>query len=439
MLLASDALLELLKHVLHLFGNKVLNLRLELGELATDLVSSAASSALGLFELISNLLLDLRDGGNGDGVLGRLLLGGTFGGLVTTLVDNLTVVGRATTVPGEDVGGVGGNVRESTDGTDGNEVSLQLLGGDVSDSVGRVLGGLKGEVVGQETSNVGRGHGGTRDGVGGVLRADPGGKDVETGGEDVIALSVVGKVGTLVREGGSTDGDSILSSGRRVVARVCIVVTGGNGKVDAGVYGSVDSKIKSGRLAATKRHVGSRALEALLLALLGGADGVAVSLSGPLNTLDDIRHGARAVGAEDLYGVDVGLFGNTILLASNGAGAVGAVAVAILVSVAVGDGLAPVGAALEVDVLVVCASVDDVDVNTLTTVGGVEVLVPVAETQRVAVRDTGKTPGCVLLRLVVVITKGVDLGVTLDVVDLSDEVSGSTKAGTKYLNGAITC
>lgn len=55
-------------------------------------------------------------------------------------------------------------------------------------------------------------------------------------------------------------------------------------------------------------------------------------------------------------------------------------------------------------------------------------------------RDTGKTPGGVLLRLVVVTAKGVDLGVTLDVVNLSDDdVSGSAKAGTKYPNGTITC
>ena len=400
------------------------------------MVGSAASSALGLLELISDLLLDLRDGGDSDGVLGGLL-GGTLGGLVATLFNDLGVVGRTTAVPGEDVGGVGGNIRESTKGSDGNEVGLELLGCDVSDSVGRVLSRLEGEVVGQETSNVGRGHRCSRDGVGGVLRANPGGQDVQTGGEDVVALSVVGEVRTLVQEGGGTDSDSVLSSRGRVVAGVCVVITGGNGEVDAGVDGSVDSKVKSGRLATTKRHVGSRALEALLLTLLGGADSVVVSLSSPLNTLHDVGHGARAVGSEHLDGVDVGLLGDTVLLASNSAGAVGAVTVAILISIAVGNGLAPVGAALEVDVLVVGSGVDDVDVNTLTTVGRVEVLVPGTEAQRVAVRDTGKTPGGVLLGLVVVTSKGVDLGVTLDVVDLSDDdVSGSAKAGTKYLNGA---
>lgn len=114
-------------------------------------------------------------------------------------------------------------------------------------------------------------------------------------------------------------------------------------------------------------------------------------------------------------------------------------AVAILVSVSAGDGLAPMSASLKVNMLVVCAGVDDVDINTLTAVGRVEVLVPGTKAQRVAVRDTGKTPGGVLLGLVVVTTKGLDDGVTLDVVDLSEQVSGSAKAGTKYLNGVITC
>ena len=436
--MGSNTLLEFLEHVLHLFSDEILDLGLELGKLAADLMSSTAGSAPGLLELLSDLILNLGDGRDGDGVLSGLL-GGALSRLVATLLNNVGEVGRSSTVPGEDVGCVRGNIRKSTNGTDSDEVSLELLGGDVSDSIGRVLGGLEGEVVGQETSNVGRGHRGTRDGVGGVLRANPGGEDVQARGKDVVALSVVGEVRTLVAEGGGTNGDGVLGSRRRVVAGVCVVVTGGNGEVDAGIDGSVDGKVKSSGLATAKRHVGSRALEALLLALLGGADSVAVSLGGPLNTLDDVGHGARAVGAEDLDGVDVGLLGDTILLTSDGTRAVGAVTVAILISIAVRDGLAPVSTALEVDVLVVGTGVDDVDVDTLTTVGRVEVLVPRAEAQRVAVRDTGETPWGVLLRLVVV-AEGGDLRVTLDVGDLSDDhVIGRTKAGTKYPDGPITC
>ncbi len=404
-LVASDALLELLEHDLHLLGDEVLHLGLKVLELASDAVSVAASRLLGLLEVI----LDLGERGNGDAELRLVLLLDGLLDSVATLLNNLGVVGRATTVPGKDVLGVARDVGKSTDGGDRDEVSLELLGGDVGDSVGRVLGRLERQHVGKETSNVGRSHGGTRDGVGGVLRADPGGQDVETRGEDVVALSVVGEVGTLVKQSGGTDSDGILSRSRGVVAGVGVVVSGSDGKVDASINGSVDSKVESGRLATSQAHVGSASLEALLLTVLGGLDGLCVRLGSVLDALDDIGHGARAVGAEDLDGVDVRLLGDTVLLASNGAGAVGAVAVAILVSIAVGDGLAPLGATLKVDVLGVCASVDDVNVNTLTTVGGVEVLVPGAEAQGVAVRDTGETPWGVLLDLWLVVAESVDL------------------------------
>ena len=155
--------------------------------------------------------------------------------------------------------------------------------------------------------------------------------------------------------------------------------------MDASINGGIDSKVKSGRLATTKRHVGSRALEALLLAILGCLDSIVVSFSSPLNTLHDIGHGARAVGAEDLDGVDVGLLGNTVLLTSNSARAVSTVTVAILIGITVRDGFAPVGTAIEVNMLDIGTSVNDVDVNTLTAVGGVEVLVPGTEAQRIAV------------------------------------------------------
>jgi hypothetical protein len=154
-----------------------------------------------------------------------------------------------------------------------------------------------------------------------------------------------------------------------------------------------------------------------------------VSLDSILDTLDDIGHGAGAVGTKNLDSVYVGLLGNTVALASDGTRAVSAVAVAILIGIAVGDGLAPVCATLKVDVLGVGASVDDVDVDTLTTVGGIEVLVPGAEAQRIAVRDTGKTPGGVLLGLVVIAAQGVDLRVALNVVDLL-RVSLAVTAGT---------
>jgi len=93
----------------------------------------------------------------------------------------------------------------------------------------------------------------------------------------------------------------------------------------------------------------------------------------------------------------VGLLGNTVLLASDGTRAVSAVAVAVLVLITRRDGLAPRGTALEVDVVNVGSGVDNVDIDTLTAVGRVEVLVECAEGQAVAVRDTSETPRSALL------------------------------------------
>ena len=393
--------LELAEHLLELAGDEVLDLVGELSNLLGKLVTLRG-------ELVA-----------GDLGLGLDLLehGGAVGSSVATLLDNGGVVGNSATVPGKDVGSVAGDISESVLGGDGEEVSLELLGADVGDSEGRVLGGLEGEKVGKETSNVRRGHRGTGDGVNGVLAADPGGLNVKTRGEDVVALAEVGEVGALVGESAGTDGDGLLSSGRRVVARVGVIVTGGNGEVDTGVDGSVNSLVEQRRLAATQAHVGSRALEALSLALLGDADLLGVRLGGVLDTLDNVGHGAGAVGAEDLDGLDVGLLGDTVLLAGNSTRAVCSVSVAVLIEITIGDSLAPRRTTLEVDVVDVGTGVNDVDVNTLATVFGVEVLVEGAEAQAVTVGDTGETPGSVLLDLGVR-AQGVDFLISLDELDL---------------------
>jgi hypothetical protein len=81
----------------------------------------------------------------------------------------------------------------------------------------------------------------------------------------------------------------------------------------------------------------------------------------------------------------VSLLGDTVLLAGNSARAVCSVSVAILIGIALGDGLSPRRTTLEVDVVNVGAGVDDVDVNALATVLGVEVLVEGTEAQAVTV------------------------------------------------------
>ena len=93
--------------------------------------------------------------------------------------------------------------------------------------------------------------------------------------------------------------------------------------------------------------------------------------------------------------------------------------VAILIGITLRDSLAPMRAALKVNVVNVGASVDDIDINALTTVVGVEVLVEGAEGKGVAVRDTGKTPWRVLLDVWVFVGERVHLLIFLDVVDLA--------------------
>jgi hypothetical protein len=393
--------LELTEHVLELTSDEVLDLLGELGDLVCKLVT------LGVDLLASDLGLSLNLLEHGRGA----------SNFVATLLDDGGVVGLSATVPGEDVGGVAGDVGQSTHGGDGDEVSLQLLGGDIRNSEGRVLGRLEREKVGEKTSNVRRSHRGTGDGVDGVLAADPGRLDVETRGEDVVALAVVGEVGTLVSKSAGTNGDSLVSGSGRVVARVGVIVACGNSEVDTSIDSSVDSLVEDGRFATAQAHVGSRALEALSLALLGDADLLEMRLGGVLNTLDDVGHGARAVGAEDLDGLDVCLLGHTVLLAGDGARAVCSVSVAVLICITLRDGLAPRRTTLKVDVLSVGAGVDDVDIDALATVLSVEVLVEGAEAQAVTVGDTGEAPGCVLLDLRLR-AENVNLLVSLNELDL---------------------
>jgi hypothetical protein len=315
-----------------------------------------------------------------------------------------------------------GHVREHAWSSNGNQVLLELLGGNLSDGVGGLRGWLKRQEVGQKTSNVRRGHRSSRDGVGGILAADPGRLNVETWGEDVVALSEVGEVGTLIGNGGSTDSHGFLGSGWGVVAGVGVVVTGGNGEVDTGINGGINGEIQSSGLSTTKRHVGSRTLEWLLvLALLSSLDSLHVASGSPLDTFNYVGHGAGAIRLEHLYGVDIGLLGHTVLLTGNGTGAVSSVSVAVLVLITSRDGLAPGGTTLEVNVVHVGASVNDIDVNALASVRGIQVLVEGTEGQSLLVRDTGKTPGCAVLGRSV--THGVNERVLLDEGNLSMNMS----------------
>ena len=209
--------------------------------------------------------------------------------VVSTVGNNLGVVRGSTAVPSKElketisivflivlwswkaayVRSVRWDIIKSTLGSDANEVLLELLGSDVCDSKGRVFGRLERDKVGQQASNVRGSHRGTRDGVDGVLAASPGGQNVQTRGEDVGALSVVGEVSTLISESRGTNSHDLLSSRWGGVAGVSVVITSSNGEVETSVNAGVDSNFQNPGLSTTETHVGNTALEALSLALLG--------------------------------------------------------------------------------------------------------------------------------------------------------------------------
>jgi hypothetical protein len=324
------------------------------------------------------------------------------------------------TVVSQNVRSVSINVRQNTNRGERNKVLLKLGGGDGGGGEVRVRLGLQRQVVRKQTCNMRRGHGGTGEGGNSLLGANVGGENVETRAKDVDTLSVVGEVGSSIGEGRGTNGDGILSGSRGVVASIGIVVTSSNGKVNASLDSSVDGKIKGRRLATTKRHIGGRTLESLgvLLDLLG------VRLGGKLDTSNNVGHGSGTVRSKDLDGDDVGLLGNTVLGATNSTRTVGSVTVSILVGIARGNSLTPLGSASEVVVSDIDTGVNNVRGHSLSSNVIVEVLVERAQVKGLSVGDSGKTPGSIELSGKLV---GMDDRVLLNV--------GNVLVSSEQLNG----
>ena len=85
------------------------------------------------------------------------------------------------------------------------------------------------EVCG-ETSNVRSSHGSSRDHVGPPII--PSGNDVQAGSEDVNGGTKIGEVSPFIIDIRSGDSDCLLNAGRRVVARVVVIVSSGHGDRD---------------------------------------------------------------------------------------------------------------------------------------------------------------------------------------------------------------
>ena len=216
-----------------------------------------------------------------------------------------------------------------------------------------------------------------------------------TRGKDINTLAVVGEVGPVITQSGSTNGNSLLSSGGGVGAGIPVVVTGSDSEVHARLDGPIHGIVQSHGLTATQGHVGNGTLVFCLsggsVLSLGSGELTGGLLGGPQNTTNNISHSATSVGAQDLDGNEIDCLGNAVLARTDGTGAVGPVTVTVLVDVILRDGLAPRSATLKLDVVDVDTGIDDVHVNALTAGRVVLVESEGSKTELSTVGDTRKT------------------------------------------------
>lgn len=127
-------------------------------------------------------------------------------------------------------------------------------------------------------------------------------ENVGAGGKDVDDAAIVGEAGAgVLGDGGADDAGALLRGGGDVVG-VLVLVAGG--------------VVDGGRVAAAEAHAGKDALGARAAARVG---------DDKVHAGNDARVGAGPLVVEDLDAVDVGLLGDAVRGAADGAGAVGAV------------------------------------------------------------------------------------------------------------------
>jgi len=261
----------------------------------------------------------------------------------------------------------GGGVKEKVGGSSAGRAN-NISGSDVGEGsadLGGVGGGTSqvAEVKGGSSGSMGRGHTGTRDGVGGGSRADPGAQDVASGGEDVHTGTKVGETGPGVSVGGGTDGVSTGGTCRGDVASGLVLVTGSDGEEDASAHGRIDGIVEGGGGGTTEGHVGNS----------GAATGGIVG-GNPVHTIDDTSSGARPTSCEHLNWDDGSELGNTVHSSGGGGADVGSVTITIGGSGITGisdEGGTSGSATGELVVVGVKSSVDNVGINTSTSRGPV--------------------------------------------------------------------
>jgi len=304
------------------------------------------------------------------------------------------------------VGGAGANVLEDVVGGARGDGVVDLAGAE---------GGVAAEDDGSSTSNVGGSHAGTGDGPDGVGLTDPGSGDGGARGEDINAGAVVGERRADISGGGGSDGEGVGGISRGVVAGIGIVVTGSDGVGHTDADRVLDSADQGSRATATERHVGNRGSGARL-----------VSIGDIVNSRDDASNGSASVGSQHLDGDEGNLLGNTVELASNSAGYVSAVAVAInVLSI---DGESPGGTAFEVNVVDLDTGINHIGIDTLTSRGGV-VVVTIEVKENLA--DAVKVPQDVGLIDALVLSDGDNL------VALNVGYIGMSPLTSKHVNGQL--
>lgn len=153
---------------------------------------------------------------------------------------------------------VGNTVRRAAESTSDSASSGKRL--DAVGNGGRGGETLKNLEVKSKTGNVRAGHGGTADGVGSRVGADPGGEDVDTRAKDVDTGTVVGERSRAPAGVDGSNGQSVRSVGRRLArdrkrSAGVVTVTGSNNREDTRVVGSVDGRGPSLRSGTAERQV----------------------------------------------------------------------------------------------------------------------------------------------------------------------------------------
>jgi len=161
---------------------------------------------------------------------------------------------------------------------------------------------------------------------------------IHTRSKDIHQRAIVGEPRADIKLIARTDSARRRLRRRRVVRRIVIAIPRRNSKehprLDHRRRGVVDGR--GARPA--QRHVGDGAVGAAARGRVG---------RDKVHAGDDAGRGAGAVGVEDLDGVQLGLLGDAVVDAANGAGYVGAVAVAVGGLAVAGEVGEPGGAALE--------------------------------------------------------------------------------------------